>query len=38
MSKKALDLGDLDLMVKIAPDGKTRFNKGLSHDLREFEV
>jgi len=33
-----LDLGDPDLTVVIAPDGKTGCNEGLSRDLEEFEV
>lgn len=32
----ALDLGDADLMVDIAPDGKTRFNEGISRDLEDL--
>ena len=36
--RMALDLGDPDLTVDIVPDGKTRFNEGISRNLGESEV
>lgn len=30
--------GASDLTAEIAPNGKDRFNEGISHDIKEFEV
>ena len=36
--RMTLDLGDPDQMAKITPDGRSRIDEGMSHDLEGFGI